>query len=428
MRLYRAVGLVVLVALLAASQAHAAPAEEGEQFSAVHHSADGYYLDVLPFGRIELPRIFVVRTADGGWGLDAFASTSAGLRSGAYAALPVVHGGEEAPAAAGGEYGEEVEHAREEIAIAAEDELAALMAAGDHLGATLVPAGGGEIVVDLSITRHLVFALLAALIVAALFIGLAQKYKRGIGRETAPRGLFQNAMETMIVFIRDEVAKPNLGDYYPRYLPYLLTLFFFILVANLLGLVPFGATATSNITVTAVLALFTFVVTQASGSRDYWSHIINPPVPLLMKPIMVLVEVIGLFTKPFALAVRLFANMTAGHMIILSLIGLIFVFTNLYTAGVGWGVAVVSVLFTLFIAMLEILVALIQAYIFTVLSALFIGMALEEHDHGDEPELAEGAVPELHGEDHSRVTPHPLRGNGADMPARVRRTEPVPAG
>ncbi len=391
----------------------AAPAEDGEQFSAVHHSADAYYLDFLPFGRVELPRLFLVRTAGGGLDLDVSGSTAAALRPGAYAAVAEAHGeGDAAPD-------------DEPLVLQSQEELTELIADHEHLSATLTPAAGGEILIDLSISRHLVFALLAALIVAALFISLAQRYKRGIGRETAPKGTFQNMMETMIVFIRDQVAKPTLGDYYPKYLPYLLTIFFFILVANLMGLVPFGATPTSNITITAVLALFTFAITQFVGSRDYWTHVFNPPVPWWMKPIMIPVEIVGLFTKPFALCVRLFANMTAGHLVILSLIGLIFLFTNMYNAGVGWGVAPVSVAFALFIVLLEILVALIQAYIFTVLSALYFGMALEEHAHGEEPELGEGDVPELHGEQHSHVTPHPLRGDGAEAPVRTR--EPVPA-
>ncbi len=408
MRLHRVVFAALIFLVLAAPTAHAAPAEEGEHFSAVHHSADGYYVDFSPFGAVELPRIFLTRTLDG-LDLDAFRSTAAALRSGQYRPV-LTHAGESAG------HGPPADHAVD---------VEELIAGGDHLAAQLVPAGGGEIVVDFSITRHLVYAILGALIVAVLFISLARRYRRGVGRETAPKGTFQNMMETMIVFIRDEVAKPNLGDYYPKYLPFLLTLFFFILVCNLLGLVPFGGTATSNITITAVLALFTFFATQFSGSKDYWAHIVNPPVPWWMKPIMIPVEILGLFTKPFALCVRLFANMTAGHLVLLSLIGLIFTFTNQFGAGVGYGVAVVSVAFSLFIALLEVLVALIQAYIFTVLSALFIGMAIEEHAHEEEPELAEGAVPELHGEDHSAVTPHPLRSNGADT-SRPRR-EPVPA-
>ncbi len=429
MRLYRAVLLGVLAALFLAPAA--AAAEEGEEFSAVHHSADGYYLDFLPIGKIELPRLFLVRHADGGFGFEPYLSTAAALRSGKYRAIEGAHGGgsedhAEAEAHATAETHAPPGHATADAPL---PEYEQLIRSGGHLDARIERAEG-SILFDFSITRHLIYAILGALLVAALFIGLARRYKRGVGRSTAPRGFFQNAMETVIVFIRDEIAKPNLGYKYPKYLPYLLTLFFFILTCNLLGLVPFGATATSNITVTAVLAIFTFLVTQLNGSRDHWQHVFNPPgVPWFIKPIMVPIEIIGLFTKPFALAVRLFANMTAGHLVILSLIGLIFTFTNLYGTGAGWGVAVVSVAFSLFIYLLEILVALIQAYIFTMLSALFIGMAVEEHVHDERPDMAEGDVPPLE-EDPADVTPHPLGSrdeSNLERRTRVERPEPAAA-
>ncbi|GIV58125.1 MAG: hypothetical protein KatS3mg042_1038 [Rhodothermaceae bacterium] len=331
-----------------AQEAHAGGEEaHGEEaLDPVHHVSDGYYLDFLPFAKVELPRIFLVRWADGTLGLDVFGSTHAALESGHYVAEGGEHGGH-----------------------------------GSYLDAVIVPAEG-ELVVDLSITRHLVFAWIGALLIMLIFISLARRYQRGIGRDTAPQGRFQNLFETLIVFVRDEIARPNLGDKYGRYLPYLLTVFFFILTCNLLGLVPFGATATSNLMMTAVLATFTFILTQLGGTKDYWMHILWPPgVPAFVKPILIPVEILGLFTKPFALAIRLFANMTAGHLVILSLIGLIFTFRNLFGTGAGVGVAPVSVGFALFIYLLELLVAFIQAYIFTMLSALFIGMAVEEHHH-----------------------------------------------
>ena len=305
----------------------------------------------------------------------------------------------------------------------AEDEHAA--EEGEHAEAGLTLTDGGSILIDFSITRHLVFAFLGALIVALLFISLARRYERGVGRTSAPKGTFQNLFETLVIFVRDEIAKPNLGDKYRQFLPYLLTAFFFILTCNLLGLVPFGATATSNLMVTAVLALFTFVVTQVFASKDHWKHVFWPPgVPTAIKPILIPVEFLGLFTKPFALAIRLFANLTAGHLVILSLIGLIFSFRNLFGDGVGWGVAPVSVAFALFIYLLEILVAFIQAYIFTMLSALFIGMAVEEHEH---EHAHEEHVDELT-HDHAHVTPHPLTGNGtADRQPRLETPEPIPA-
>lgn len=227
------------------------------------------------------------------------------------------------------------------------------------------------------------------LIVWLLFTRVARMYKAGIGRETAPRGLLQNMLETLVLLVRDDIARPAIGAKADRYLPYLLSAFFFILTCNLLGLVPFGATATSNLMVTAVLAVFTFVLTQVGGTKDYWMHILWPPgVPTFVKPILIPVEIMGIFTKPFALAIRLFANMTAGHLVILSLIGLIFSFANLFGDGAGYGVAPVSVAFALFIYLLELLVSFIQAYVFTMLSALFIGMAVEEHDHGHHAELS----------------------------------------
>lgn len=355
--------------------------DEAHAFDPIHHSADGYYLDFNPIGSIELPRLFLVRRADGGLGVDAFGSTAAALRSGTYRAL---------------------EH---------QAEIEDLIARHAHLDAELVPVEG-ELILDFSITRHLVFAILGALIVLAIFVSLARRYQRGIGRDTAPRGLFQNMWETLIIFVRDEIAKPTLGDKYARFLPYLLTIFFFILICNLIGLVPFGGTATSNIMVTAVLALCTFVVTQFSGSKDYWKHIFNPPgIPVFVKPILIPIEILGMFTKPFALAIRLFANMTAGHLVILNLLGLIFAFTAIFGASAGYGVSPVSVAFALFIYTLELLVAFIQAYVFTMLSALFIGMATAEHHHHPE----EGTLPERHGVDHSHVTPHPIMGREAEL-------------
>ncbi|QXD13990.1 F0F1 ATP synthase subunit A [Rhodocaloribacter litoris] len=376
------------LALLLLPAAALAQEHEEEELDPVHHVADGYYLDFSPFGKAELPRLFVVRRADGRLGFDVFGSTHAALESGRY----VAEGGDP-----GGH--------------------------GSYLDAVIVPAEG-ELVVDLSITRHLVFAWIGALIVLLIFVSLARRYQRGIGRETAPRGIFQNLFETLIVFVRDEIARPNLGEKAGRYLPYLLSVFFFILTCNLLGLVPFGATATSNLMITAVLAAFTFLLTQFGGSKDYWLHIFWPPgVPTFVKPILIPVEILGIFTKPFALAIRLFANMTAGHLVILSLIGLIFTFRGLFGTGAGVGVAPVSVAFSLFIYLLELLVAFIQAYIFTMLSALFIGMAVEEHHHHEAH--AEHGLRALSEVDH----PTPLLAGSDGEPAipAGRQVAPVPA-
>lgn len=398
-----------------APQGEAGAAETHEEFDPVHHVADGYYLDFEPFGKLELPRIFLVRHADGSLGLDAYASTAAAVRSGDYVIQEGGHGaghGDEALETGLGEAPSEgFEVTEREVQGAAPIAHAEEMIAGSvHLESELVPADGGEILVDFSISRHLAFAVLAALVVFTIFTILAGKYKRGIGRDTAPRGIFQNLFETLIVFVRDEIARPNLGPGYRRFMPYLLTAFFFILTANLLGLVPFGATATSNLMITAVLAAFTFVITQVSGTKAYWGHIFNPPgVPAFVKPIMIPVELVGLITKPIALAIRLFANMTAGHLVILSLIGLIFTFRNLFGVGGGIGVSPVSVAFSLFIYLLELLVAFIQAYVFTLLSSLFIGMAAVEHDH----EHAEPHGPLA--DNHVGVTPHIMPGETSDQ-------------
>ncbi|MGZ3940069.1 MAG: F0F1 ATP synthase subunit A, partial [Flavisolibacter sp.] len=195
----------------------------------------------------------------------------------------------------------------------------------------------------------------------------------------APSGM-QNLMEVLITFIRDEVGKPNLGVRYNKYMPYLLTVFFFILINNLVALIPGTANVTGNIAFTLVLGVISFIVIMFSTNKHYWGHIFNPPVPGGVKPIMIPVEVLGIFTKPFALIIRLFANMIAGHIIIICLISLIFIFGNL-SAGVGWGFSPVSIAFTIFIYFIEILVAFIQAYIFANLTAVFVGQAFEGSHH-----------------------------------------------
>jgi F-type H+-transporting ATPase subunit a len=204
---------------------------------------------------------------------------------------------------------------------------------------------------------------------------MSRSYKKtGISH---PRGI-QSFLEPIILFVRDDIAIANIGKHkYEKYMPYLLTVFFFILINNLMGLIPFpppfGANVTGNIAVTFVLALFTFLITQFSGNKNYWRHIFaTPGVPFWLLPVMVPVELIGIISKPFALMIRLFANITAGHIIVLSLICLIFIFKSL-------AVAPVSILFVIFMDCLELLVAFLQAYVFTLLSALFISLAVQEH-------------------------------------------------
>ncbi|NOX17145.1 MAG: F0F1 ATP synthase subunit A [Chlorobi bacterium] len=226
---------------------------------------------------------------------------------------------------------------------------------------------------DISITKHVIFIWLAAIILIFTLSLAAKAYKKSL----VPKGL-TNFFEILVVFVRDDIAKPTIGQGYEKFLPFLLTMFFFILVSNFLGLLPYGSTATSNIGVTSTLAVISFLVIQGGGMIKngffgYFKGLIPHGVPIPLIPIMFVIEILGLFTKPFALAVRLFANMTAGHVVILSLIGLIFILKTYF-------VAPVSVGFALFIYLLEILVALIQAYIFTMLSSLFIGMAVHQ-DH-----------------------------------------------
>lgn len=241
-------------------------------------------------------------------------------------------------------------------------------------------------VYDFSLTRNVVQMILALTLLVILLINVAKKYQQGIGTKKAPTG-FQNAIEPVITFVRDEVAKPNLGHDYLKFLPYLLTIFFFILINNIFGLVPGSANVTGNIAFTAVLGVISFIVICVNGNKHYWGHIFNPPVPGGIKPILVLVEVLGVFTKPFALIIRLFANMLAGHIIIICLISLIFIFGGL-SAAIGWGFSPISIAFSVFIYLIEILVAFIQAFIFTNLTAVFIGQAIEDvHDHHDKHQI-----------------------------------------
>jgi F-type H+-transporting ATPase subunit a len=241
-----------------------------------------------------------------------------------------------------------------------------------------------ELPLDLSITKNVTAIFISSILLIILFTSIARSYRRRQGE--APRGL-QSFLEPLILFIRDDVARSSIGEkHYERYMPFLLTLFFFIFLNNLLGLVPFfpgGANVTGNIAVTGVMAIFTFLITIFSGNRAYWQHIFNAPgIPWWLKfpiPLMPIVEIIGMLTKPFVLMVRLFANITAGHTIILGFISLIFIFGNINAfMGIGVGAAF-SVPFAIFMFLLELLVAFIQAFVFTLLSALYFGMAIEEH-------------------------------------------------
>lgn len=224
---------------------------------------------------------------------------------------------------------------------------------------------------DFSMTKTVFSMIFVSLLLIIVFGFSARHYKKN---QKAPKGV-SGFLEPIILFVRDEIAMPNIGNKYQKYMPLLLTIFFFIWLNNLIGLIPFfpfSGNVTGNIIFTMVMALVVFIITIFSGNKYYWKHILTPDVPKALYPIMIPIEIIGMFTKPFALMVRLFANITAGHIIILSLVGLIFIFETA-------AISPVSIVFVLFMSVLELLVAALQAYVFTLLAALFIGQAVEEH-------------------------------------------------
>lgn len=231
-----------------------------------------------------------------------------------------------------------------------------------------------EKVLDLSITKNVLIILVTALLMILIFGSIAKGYKKS--QVPTGSGKF---LEPLVLYVRDEIARPNIGLNYRKYTGYLLTIFFFILFLNIWGLMPFGINVTGNITVTTALALLTFLITQFTANKHYWQHMFwMPGLPWPMKLVMAPIELIGMFVKPFALLIRLFANMSAGHIVIMSLIAMIYYFKNVIA-----GVAFPFLSFVIYL--LEILVAFLQAYIFTMLSAVYFGMANEDHAHeGDE--------------------------------------------
>ena len=234
-----------------------------------------------------------------------------------------------------------------------------------------------EKMLDLSITKSVLMILVTSLIMILIFVGIARGYKNSL----VPSGAGK-ILEPVILFIRDDIAKPNIGHNYKKYMGYLLTIFFFILFLNIFGLMPFGINVTGNIAITFALALLTFLITQFTANKNYWQHIFwMPGLPWPMKIVMMPIEIIGLFIKPFSLLIRLFANMSAGHIIVMSLIALIYYFQNII-AGIAFP------FLTFVIYLLEVLVAFLQAYIFTMLSAVYFGMANEEHGHEGEEGMA----------------------------------------
>lgn len=256
---------------------------------------------------------------------------------------------------------------------------------GDNAGYIVEKLPDGSYVrpLDISITKNVFSILLASFFLCVIFLSIKRRYTRDPLK--APSG-FQALLEPLILFVTEDVARPAIGEESKKYEPYLLTIFFFILVLNLMGLIPvfpFGANVTGNINVTAALTCFTFIITMVSTTKAYWVHKLwTPGVPVLLKapvPLMPFVEVLGIFTGPMALVVRLFANMLAGHMVVIVLMAMIFLFSS-FGALAGAGVSVISLLFSIFMILMDVLISFIQAYVFTLLSALYFGAArVKEH-------------------------------------------------
>jgi F-type H+-transporting ATPase subunit a len=314
-----------------------------------HHVLDSYEWHLMSIGErnFAIPLPVILKSADRGW----FVFSSANLEDGkSYDGFYIAHG----------------------------EKYNGKIVEKNNTGAEIRP-------LDLSLTKNATSILISSAVLLVVFLSMARTYKKNPLK--SQRGLY-GTMEMLIMSIYDDVIKPSVGPEYKRFAPYLLTVFFFILLNNFLGLIPFfpgGANVTGNIAVTMVLALCTFFITNVFGSKEYYKEIFWPDVPLWLKlplPIMPFVELLGVFTKPFALMIRLFANMLSGHMIILVLMGLIFIFNALIGPGVASGVSVLSILFSIFMLLIDVLVSFIQAYVFTMLSAIFIGLGrVQHHSH-----------------------------------------------
>jgi F-type H+-transporting ATPase subunit a len=332
-----AILLFLFVPVSNAVQEDAAESEKEIPIDVIGQVQDHYYLDLASY-HLPLPRIlFVEGSSMPQW----YWSTHAAVESGNYIENP------------------------------------------DH---SLVATTDGAIALDMSITSHLMYFWFAIFLTLWLTISMARRYKRGEGRETEPRGWFQNLFEITFVFVRDEIARDNISDdKYKKFVPFLFAVFIAITFMNLFGLLPWGVTATADITVTGILALFTFVITQWNGSKNHWEHVFMfPGVPPLMRIILTPIEILGLLTKPLALAVRLFANMLSGKIMIVCILGLIFIFAEFFGPIFGAGSSILVVPLTVALYILKAFVGVLQAYIFTLLSAVFIGMAAEEHEHHEE--------------------------------------------
>jgi F-type H+-transporting ATPase subunit a len=325
--------LILLSFLLLSTQSlQAAEEQQAGSLDLMSKVADHNYLEVGPM-KVQLPRILLVEGGD--WYV--YSSTESAIESGQFI---------------------EVDH-------------------------VLQPADGRAISIDFSITSHLVYFWFAIGLTLWIFFYMGAKYKSGTGRTSAPKGSFQNIIEIFYIFIRDDIAKANIGEKkYKKYVPYLTGMFFIIMFMNSFGLLPWGVTSTADLTVTATLALTTFLITQFSGTKDHWQHVFMfPGVSPLIRIILTPIEIIGLFTKPFALCVRLFANMLSGKLMVMSILGLGFILGAKFGAFMGYLTLGMVIPLTAVLYVLKAFVALLQAYIFTMLSAVFIGMAAEEHEH-----------------------------------------------
>lgn len=351
--------------LLAASGGEDEGKEGGDTEFIMHHIADDYQWHIVTLGHTHVTIPLPVILYDYEEGLKVFMSSDFYDEH----HEPIAHGGymiDHGKIIKVGEEHNEPAHAE------MVEEHHGEAAEADHHESEEHHAGSTEGFLDLSITKNVASLFLSFAILLIVFFKVAKAYKKGVA---APKGI-QSFFEPIIVFIRDDIAKTNIGaDKYERFMPYLLTLFFFILFNNLLGLTPGAANLTGNIAVTMCLALFTFVITQVNGRKAYWGHIFwTPGVPLPLRPIILVVEFIGIFTKPISLTLRLFASITAGHIVVLAIVGLGFILNNL-------AVGVVGTLFSVVISVIEILVALIQAYVFTLFSSMYIGQAVDDGHH-----------------------------------------------
>lgn len=341
------------------TEEHAQAAEADPNTTISEHLADNYWWHITTIGdrHISVYLPVIVRSQEGGWHV--------------FSSRHLSHG-----------------EAYKGFTIAQEGKYSGKIVQYDATGAVYRPW-------DISFTKNAFALFINSAIMIALFLGVARWYRRR--PEHAVPGGFVGAVEMFLMSIEDDVIKPNIGADYKRYSPYLLTVFFFILINNVLGLIPifpFGANTTGNIAVTLGLALCTMVAVNVFGNREYWKEILWPDVPMWLKPIMIPIEIVGIITKPFALMIRLLANIFAGHTIILALTFLIFGTVKM-GVGINAGMSFFSVMLSIFMLCLELLVAYIQAYVFTMLSAVFIGMSRPEHHHNKPKKIKKRAAGEV---------------------------------